>query len=86
MKSVGCPENCQLKSTDLFGRNCTRCGLVPVFADDVTIIVSDKNPENNKTKLREKLNEVTKFLNNNGLVVNQEKCTKMSCYLYASGQ
>ena len=75
MKSDNCPEICHLNKDDLFGRNCATCGILPVFADNSTILVTNKNPETNKTTLKNKLTEVTTFLNNNELIINQDKTT-----------
>ena len=52
-----------------------KCGMIPVFADDSTILVANKDPEINKVILKKKLDEVTEFLNNNDLIINQDKTT-----------
>ena len=75
IKNSNCPKICHQNKEDLFGKNSFTCGQVPVFADDCTLIVADKDPERNKVKFREKLQEVTEFLNNNDLIVNQDKTT-----------
>ena len=79
-KDRECMEICHLEKSDLFGRNCKSCGLVPCYADDLTVIVASKNPEDNKVKLVDKLSKISDFLENNSHCVNREK-TKVQNYM-----
>ena len=72
-KNRECPETCHLDKSDLFGRNCETCGLVPCYADDLTVLVASRDPEENKIKLSDKLGKISDFLQNNGLCVNRAK-------------
>ena len=53
---------------------------MPCYGDDSTVVVSSKNPEDNKQKLKDKLDNISDFLQNNGLVINQSK-TKTQNYM-----
>ena len=79
-KDRQCPKECHQDRSDLFGRNCGKCGLVPCYADDLTVVVESKNPDENKDKLIEKLDNISNFLQNNGLCVNKDK-TKCQNYM-----
>ena len=53
---------------------------MPCYADDLTVVVESKNPDKNKDKLIEKLDNISNFLQNNGLCVNKDK-TKCQNYM-----
>ena len=73
MKEERCSNPSHLNRETLFGSNCNTCGLMVCFADDSTMIVANKRTEDNIRIMRNKLNEVSEFLESNELVVNQDK-------------
>ena len=79
-KDSSCPEDCHMDAEDLFGRNCQKCGIAPSFADDCTVVVARRNPEENKTLLKEKLENITIFLESNKLCINKSK-TKVQNFM-----
>ena len=79
-KDRQCPEECHLDRSDLFGRNCGNYVLVLCYTDNLTIIVESRNPEDNKNKLIGKLENISGFLQNNGLCINKDK-TKCQNYM-----
>ena len=64
-----------LTTTELFGRNCRKCGEMPVFADDATYHIETKNREQSNQKVNDAIKKITAFLNENDLIVNQSKTT-----------
>ena len=71
-KNNDCSELCHNDSNDLFGKNCSRCGIMPCYEDNCTIVAS-RTQEENITKLRGKLTVMTEFLQSNNLCINQTK-------------
>ena len=59
----------------LFPTNCRRCGLVPCFADDGTIITASNSRPENQTRLRKNIDTMKKFLSKNKLTMNEDKTT-----------
>ena len=68
-----CPDDCHNEKTNLFGRNCSQCGLMPCFADNSSLVVASKKMEENIEKMRGKLDKVTLFLQSNQLCINERK-------------
>ena len=73
VKEKNCQDHCHEDNDDLFGPNCYKCGILPTFADDSTVIVARKTQNENKIALKEKLNNISDFLQNNDLCINQAK-------------
>ena len=59
----------------LFGPDCNKCGAIPCFADDATVINSSSSRQTNQQKLRQHLDTVEDFLANNKLSINKDKTT-----------
>ena len=65
---------------DLFGINCYKCGIVPSFADDNTVVVARKTQAENKNALNDHMEKIKEFLESNRLCINQSK-TKTQNYM-----
>ena len=52
---------------------CSDCGVLTQYADDTTYVVSNPSRDRNQTKIRRNLDELTLFLNDNHLKINQKK-------------
>ena len=71
-------NNCQHVTQDqehLFSTNCSICGSIVNYADDTTLIMIGNSRESNQNKLRENLNHLNEFLENNKLAINRTKTT-----------
>ena len=70
-------RNCQTSNhsnrNKLFSQNCSECGVIVQFADDLTLAVSNKSRTSNQLKLNINLDRLEKFLANNELQVNASK-------------
>ena len=75
VKSPNCTDDSHLDTSTLFGRQCTKCGTLTVYADDSTYTVTDKTRHSNQNNLRRSLNEITLLLQDNQLKINQPKTT-----------
>ena len=75
MKDENCTNEEDNDKDDLFGKNCNSCGIMPCFANDCTIAIARKKSMDNINEMRNKLVEVSEFLGNNDLCVNQGKTT-----------
>ena len=73
LKEDDCRDSSHKEKNELFGENCTKCGNMVVFADDVTLIVSNKTRQENQKALENKLTQVTEYLTSNSLSINQKK-------------
>ena len=67
--------NHNLRSTELFPLNCAKCGNIPSFADDTTIVSSSNSRSTNQDKLVENMDKVNQFLTANKLTMNNSKTT-----------
>ena len=68
-----CTNQVHEPSEDLFGENCLQCGCLPCYADDSVYTVANKSRELNQARIIVILERLTKFLNQNHLVVNKSK-------------
>ena len=70
-------DNCRNTEHDntenLFGGACTDCGTLPVFADDRIFLYSGKTRSKNQSMIESKFKSIKKFLQANGLSVNNAK-------------
>ena len=78
-KEPNCPEICHQDNSELFGINCRKCGIVPTFADDATILVSGQTRNEIQIKLDNKFENISNFLSSNKLTVNKGKTTITEC-------
>ena len=75
VKEDDCEEMMHDPQDNLFGTNCEKCGTVPCYADDASVIHASTNRTKNQDKLRQHLESINVFLNRNGLNINREKTT-----------
>ena len=68
-----CQEAVHKEVTNLFTRNCDKCGHIPCYVDDATLVVSSRTRNENQNKIVRSMSRITEFLNNNELVVNRSK-------------
>ena len=78
-KELNCLDNCLQNTSELYGTDCRKCGIVPTFADNATILVTSTNREGIQHKLETKLDNITTFLNSNSLTVNRGNTTITEC-------
>ena len=67
-----CPQKL-LSNSAIFPTQCQPCGGMCCYADDSTITVTGKTPEELSEKLTTKFNAVADFLTDNKLKVNEDK-------------
>ena len=74
-KNVNCDnsEHVEEIEEDLFGQDCNKCGITPVYADDSTHVVRSTDRQINQQQLANNLQKITIFLQSNNLTVNQSK-------------
>ena len=68
-----CNQPCHSNRTNLFSENCSKCGMVVLYEDDATLVVSNKNRYQNQLSLNINLAKLENFLNNNELALNTTK-------------
>ena len=61
------------KSTKFFSMKCRDCGNLCCYADDSTVSVSSSDPEEITTKLAERYEVISEYMNNNRLKLNGDK-------------
>ena len=57
----------------LFTPNCHKCGIIPFYADDTTILHSSNSRSHNQYKIVNNLKLIKEFLNDNNLTINMSK-------------
>ena len=72
-----CQNQVHLDGRRLFGKNCVDCGSLPSYADDVTLVMTGDNSMENQLKVARRLEDLSVFLNDNKLAINQEKTVLM---------
>ena len=68
-----CPEEVHSDRRSLWMNGCDKCGIITQYADDTTFIISNKYRANNQTSLVRNLDEVSLYLSDNNLQINQSK-------------
>ena len=68
-----CDDTAHHPGEKLFGKNCTLCGTLPSYVDDATYVLTNNNRMENQLIVAKKLEKISTFLNDNNLVVNQDK-------------
>ena len=73
VKKDDCTDPTHLNDDLLFSPNCPRCGTIPFYADDATIITSSNSRVENQISIDRNLQTVKRYLNDNNLSVNESK-------------
>ena len=68
-----CGENTHQDTSKLFGGNCSKCGIMPVFADDCQFVFTSNSRRKNQERMEEIFIKIRDFLNSNGLLMNEAK-------------
>ena len=80
VKNENCHEISHNETTTLFGRQCRKCGILSVYADDTMYVASSKTRAENQLKILRNLDEIKCFLNDNQLTINSKK-TSLTEYM-----
>ena len=75
-----CRESEHCDKEILFGRECHKCGKIPIFADDTQYICVSNDRENNQRNIEKNFEKIREFLNDNGLQINESK-TSLTEYM-----
>ena len=81
VKTLECQEEVHLDRRNLFGSQCSKCGIVSTYADDTTYVVSNKKRQENQEKIVSTLENLRIFLNDNKLAINLSKTATTECML-----
>ena len=65
----------------LFGETCNHCGMIKMYADDTTYVVSHKKREQNAIRIKKTLIEIEKFLIENEMHLNVGKTHLLECMI-----
>ena len=68
-----CNENTHNDTSRLFPLNCKTCGMITTFADDAIFVTENKTRDKNQIRLKQMLDKLKTYLNNNGMTVNATK-------------
>ena len=80
-RDPNCQDAMHLDNSTLFGKQCSKCGSITVYADDSTYCISSKSRERNQENISRILDGMNVFLRENELVLNQSKTTIVECML-----
>ena len=75
-----CGEEVHQDPSTLFSRECSKCGSMPVFADDGKFIFTSKNRHENQIRIEEMFIKLRDYLNSNLLQINESK-TSLTEYM-----
>ena len=81
VKSSSCQDTTHLDRSSLFGRQCSTCGILTIYADDTTYTVSSKSRRSNATNMKRVLQDISQLLQDNFLVLNQPKTSITECMI-----
>ena len=81
VKSPVCRDSSHLDRSSLFGRQCSNCGILTIYADNTTYTVTSKSRQSNTMNMRRCLDEINLLLQDNFLVINQPKTSITECML-----
>ena len=65
-----CGEDVHQETSQLFSKDCSKCGTLPVFADDAQYVITSRNRYQNQIKIEENFEKLKEFFNDNGLQIN----------------
>ena len=81
VRNPNCNDTSHQDNNFLFGNNCQKCGTISIYADDTTYRISHKTRQHNQLKIRENLDRIGEYLNNNDLIINMEKTKTVECMI-----
>ena len=73
MNKIDCTESVHEDKTNLFTDNCEKCGFIPTYADDSTIVISSSNRYEAQEQIIDTTDRVKTFLDANSLSLNLGK-------------
>ena len=73
MNKTDCTETVHDDKTNLFTDNCEKCGIIPTYADDSTIVISTSNRYEAQELIIDTTDKVKTFLDANSLSLNLGK-------------
>ena len=76
-----CRNVSHLKNDKLFGESCKNCGSLSMYADDATLVISNKFRKDNQARISQLLDKMKIFLSENRLHLNVGKTKILECML-----
>ena len=73
VKRLSCEDDSHQDRSTLFSPQCSQCGVLTIYADDLTYTVGSRTWQSNQTSILRSLDEIKLYLNDNGLVLNLPK-------------
>ena len=73
IKSPNCGEAAHFDRSSLFGRQCHNCGILSIYADDLTYTIANRQRQDNSRRLRTVIDDICSLLQDNHLVINLPK-------------
>ena len=80
-KDDSCNDISHRERKKLFSDTCDKCGLIVMYADDATFVISNKNRVMNQFKLNTSLAKLEIFLSTNELAINVSKTAIVECMI-----
>ena len=68
-----CGEDCHQNTTELFTKDCKKCGYLPVFADDAQFLITNSRRRLNQDRIEEIFTKLKNYFEDNGLQINPTK-------------
>ena len=68
-----CGEDCHQITTELFTKDCKKCGYLPVFADDAQYMITNTRRRLNQDRIEEVFTKLKNYFEDNGLQINATK-------------
>ena len=81
IKNSSCLNIAHQDRRTLWGKQCSDCGIITQYADDTTFTIGNLKRQDNLTKLRRNLEEITLYLQDNKLSINQTKTSLMEAMI-----
>ena len=73
VKQPTCQEVIHRDTSNLFGRQCKQCGILSIYADDLTYVIGNRQRHLNQSRLTHCLDKISLFLQDNSLILNLPK-------------
>ena len=68
-----CDDNCHTQRNKLFNDNCSKCGLIPMYADDATLLVIANDRFTAQETINSKIPKIKEYMDANALTINLRK-------------
>ena len=81
VKRNNCANQAHGDRSNLFGTQCSECGIMTSYADYSTYVVGNRSRQEHQQSIRRSIDEIKLLLDDNQLVINMPKTSLKECMI-----